>query len=96
MAGRIENYRFSHRFKKQFKRLPVEIREAFKEKLSLFLNDMHHPSLRVKKSQGVENRWEGSIPMKYRFTFHLQYEGAHKWEVDRLRNGTSKRLLYLL
>lgn len=72
MAGRIEKYRFSHRFKKQYKKLPVEIREAFKEKLSLFLNDMPHSSLRVKRIQGVENRWEGSITMKYRFTFHFE------------------------
>ena len=72
MAGRINEYRFSHRFKKQYKTLPLEIQEAFKEKLELFLTKMQHPSLRVKKIQGVENRWEGSITMKYRFTF--QYD----------------------
>jgi len=27
---------------------------------------------RVKKIQGVQNRWEGSITMKYRFTFHFE------------------------
>lgn len=72
MAGRIKGYRFTHRFKKQYNTLPLEIREAFKEKLTLFLADMQHPSLRVKKIQGVENRWEGSITMKYRFTFHFE------------------------
>jgi mRNA-degrading endonuclease RelE of RelBE toxin-antitoxin system len=63
MAGRIKGYRFCHRFKKQYKTLPHEIREAFKEKLVL-----------VKKIQGVENRWEGSITMKYRFTFEFDQD----------------------
>ncbi|MBW2208065.1 MAG: hypothetical protein JRG79_14235 [Deltaproteobacteria bacterium] len=71
MVGRIKGYRFSNRFRKQYRALPREIRQAFKEKLELFLNDMRHPSLRVKKIQGIQNRWEGSITMKYRFTFHI-------------------------
>lgn len=74
MVGKIKGYRFSQKFKKQYKSLPREIRNAFNEKLSLFLADMFHPSLRVKKIQGVENRWEGSITMKYRFTFHFEEE----------------------
>ena len=74
MAERMSIYRFSNRFKKQYKVLPREIQQAFNEKLVLFLADRRHPSLRVKKIQGVENRWEGSITMKYRFTFHLDEE----------------------
>ena len=71
MAGRMKGYRFSDRFRKQYQALPPDIRKAFQQKLVLFLADRHHPSLRVKKLQGVEIRWEGSITMKYRFTFHL-------------------------
>lgn len=71
MVGKIRSYRFSHKFKKQYKGLPQEIRQAFNEKLALFLADMLHPSLRVKKIKGVQNRWEGSITMKYRFTLHF-------------------------
>ena len=71
MAGRIKSYQFSASFKKQYKKLPKSIRQAFKEKLSLLLSDSGHPSLRVKKIQGVQNRWEGSVTMKYRFTFHF-------------------------
>ena len=51
--------------------MPHEIRQALNEKLTLFITDMLHPSLRIKKIQGVQNRWEGSITMKYRFTFHF-------------------------
>ena len=67
-----QSYRFSNRFKKQYRALPVEVRLAFKEKLALLLSDIHHPSLRVKKIQGSDNRWEGSVTMKYRFTFHFE------------------------
>jgi len=72
MAKRIGSYRFSKKFRKQYKTLPLEIQLAFEEKLNLFLADMLHPSVRVKKIQGTHDRWEGSVTMKYRFTFHFE------------------------
>jgi len=72
MAKRIDSYRFSKKFRKQYKTLPLEIQLAFEEKLNLFLADMLHPSVRVKKIQGTHDRWEGSVTMKYRFTFHFE------------------------
>ena len=74
MVGKIKAYRFSRTFKKQHQSLPAEIRNAFNEKLALFVSDMLHPSLRVKKIQGTKNRWEGSVTMKYRFTLHFEEE----------------------
>ena len=74
MVGRINAHRFSNKFKKQYRSLPQEVRQAFQEKLALFLADMLHPSLRVKKIKGVQNRWEGSVTMKGRFTFHYDEE----------------------
>jgi mRNA-degrading endonuclease RelE of RelBE toxin-antitoxin system len=74
MVKRINSYRFSKGFRKQYNALPHEIRQTFNEKLTLFLADMLHPSLRVKKIQGTHDRWEGSVTMKYRFTFHFDSE----------------------
>ena len=71
MVERIENFQFSKRFKKEFKKLPQNTQKSFIEKLSLFLQNMLHPSLRVKRIQGTKDRWEGSVTMKYRFTFEL-------------------------
>jgi mRNA interferase RelE/StbE len=71
MAKRVDAYRFSKRFKKQYNALPLEIRQAFDEKFKLFLKDILHPSLRVKKIQGSQGCWEGSVTMKYRFTFNF-------------------------
>lgn len=71
MVKKITSYQFSNRFKKQYRLLPQEIQAAFDAKLKLFLNNMRHPSLRVKRIQGTLDRWEGSITMKYRFTFEM-------------------------
>jgi len=72
VARRVSAYRFSNTFKKQYQGLPAEIKKSFRTKLALFLEDMDHPSLRIKKIQGTKNRWEGSVTMKYRFTFHVE------------------------
>jgi mRNA-degrading endonuclease RelE of RelBE toxin-antitoxin system len=71
MVKKITNYQFSKKFKKGYRALPVEIQKTFDKKLPIFLNDMLHPSLRVKRIQGTKNIWEGSVTMKYRFTFEL-------------------------
>jgi len=71
MAKKIENYQFSNRFKKDYKALPKKIQKTFDKKLPLFLDNMSHPSLRVKRIQGTKDRWEGSITMNYRFTFEF-------------------------
>ena len=71
MVKKVTRYQFSNRFKKQYQSLPQEIQAAFDAKLDLFLKNMQHSSLRVKRIQGTQDRWEGSITMKYRFTFQM-------------------------
>ena len=71
MVERVAAYRFSNRFRKDYADLPKEVQEAFDKKFRLFLNNTYHPSLRVKKIKGTENRWEGSVTMNYRFTFQI-------------------------
>jgi mRNA-degrading endonuclease YafQ of YafQ-DinJ toxin-antitoxin module len=61
-------------FKRDFRELPAAIQELFQNKLGLFMQKIRHPSLRVKKLQGFENRWEASINMFYRFTFEIHKE----------------------
>jgi len=71
MAQEIIEYQFSNRFKKEYKSLTKNIQKAFDKKLSLFLNNIQHPSLRVKKIQGTRDIWEGTINKNFRFTFCL-------------------------
>ena len=56
-------------FKKDFKELPKAIQEKYEKKIKVFMDNIKHPSLRVKKMEGHKNRWEASIDMFYRFTF---------------------------
>jgi mRNA-degrading endonuclease RelE of RelBE toxin-antitoxin system len=67
-------YRRTRRFKKSFQRLPQHIQEKAIKAFSLFKDDPRHPSLRIKKMQGVENIWEGSVDISYRFTFHFDVD----------------------
>jgi mRNA-degrading endonuclease RelE of RelBE toxin-antitoxin system len=69
MAEKVNSYQFSKRFKKEYLSLPKEVQQAFDDKLQLFMHDMSHPSLRVKRIQGTKDRWEASVTKKYRFTF---------------------------
>ncbi len=61
-------------FKKDFIALSRNIQKTFEEKIKLFMLDIKHPSLRVKKMKGHKNRWEASINMFYRFTFEKHEE----------------------
>lgn len=63
----------TERFKN--KKLPSEVQLRTKEKLILFVEDIRHPFLRVKKIQGTDNIWEASITMNYRFTFEKLHDG---------------------
>jgi mRNA interferase RelE/StbE len=71
VAKRISSYQFTKKFKKGYSMLPKEVQSNFDKKLSLFLENMFHPSIRAKRIQGTKSRWEGSITMNYRFTFEL-------------------------
>jgi len=75
MVEKITDYQFSQRFKKEYRNLPEEIQKTFDQKLQLLLQDMSHPSIRVKRIQGTQNRWEGPVTMKYWFTFEFLKNG---------------------
>jgi mRNA interferase RelE/StbE len=63
------NIIFSKKFDKKYTELPKEIQAVFKKKLIMFSHNRNHPSLRIKKMRGCESIYEGSVSMKYRFTF---------------------------
>uniref|UniRef100_A0A7C4PJZ9 Cytotoxin n=1 Tax=Anaerolinea thermolimosa TaxID=229919 RepID=A0A7C4PJZ9_9CHLR len=69
-------FRRTQRFKKAFKALPADVQAKAVRAFRLLAEDMRHPSLHIKKIQGVENIWEGRIDLQYRFTFHIASEGG--------------------
>ena len=65
----------TERFKKDFKRLPTEIRGRVGKALELFLANSRHPSLHVKKMEGAPDIWELRVTDNYRITFQFVQEG---------------------
>jgi len=57
-------------FARDFKGLPKEVQGRVEKAISRLVQNPAHPSLRVKKMQGVKNIWEASVTMSYRLTFH--------------------------
>jgi mRNA-degrading endonuclease RelE of RelBE toxin-antitoxin system len=53
MVERITRYQFTKKFKKEYQALPKEIQNNFDKKLYLLLEDILHPSLRIKRIQRV-------------------------------------------
>lgn len=67
----------SEKFKECFVFLPEEIQRIAEKKLLLLAQNLHHPSLRVKKMAGTDDIWEASITMNYRLTFKIQNDELH-------------------
>lgn len=65
---------FSSRFKKSFSKLQDMEKKIFYEKLSLFIENHRHPSLRTKKIKGSEILFESSINMSIRVIWTYQDE----------------------
>ena len=74
----MRRYRFTAQFEKSYSRLSNDIAELFDKKLSMFLKNIHHPSFRTKKMEGIKSPdiWEASLTMKYRFTYQIDKEGV--------------------
>jgi len=66
---------FSNRFKKSFSKLQDREKKQFYQKLSLFIDNHKHPSLRTKKIKGSEILFESSINMSIRVIW--TYENDH-------------------
>ena len=63
-------------FKKDYKHLPLEVRERTQVALKHFVADSRHPGLQVKKMEGVDDIWEIRVTDNYRITFQFVEGGA--------------------
>ncbi len=66
----------TERFKKDFERLPRDIQVKLPPVLERFLANSRHPSLHVKKMEGVRDIWELRVTDNYRITFQFVREGV--------------------
>ncbi len=65
----------TERFKKDFKKLPQDIRTKLPKTLSQYISNQLYPSLRVKKMEGTEDIWEMRVSVSYRITFNKLSDG---------------------
>jgi len=62
-------------FERDYKKLPASIQKRTDEKLKLLIQNVSHPSLRVRRVQKYKGVFEGSITRDYRFFFQITTEG---------------------
>ena len=62
-------------FKRDYKKLLPSIQKRADEKLKLLVQNISHPSLRVKRAQKYKGVFEGSITKDYRFLFQITTKG---------------------
>ncbi len=74
----------TNQFKRDFGKLPQNVKEQAIRKLNLLVLNPRHPSLRAKKIRGevkgYRDVFEGSITRNYRFLFRVEkdsYIGTH-------------------
>lgn len=68
---------YSSRFKKDYRSLSPEEKKQFKKKAKLMIENLKHPSLRIKKIQGRKGIFETSISMAIRLTWQFVKEGIY-------------------
>jgi len=59
------------RFVRDYKALPAEVRKRVDQKLAYLLENIAHPSLRVKRVRRLKGIYEGRINRSYRFVFSI-------------------------
>ncbi len=58
-------------FKKDYQKLPSEIKNKIDKQLEFLLSNPKHPSLKLHLIRGTSGIWEGYIDYHYRFTFEI-------------------------
>ena len=59
------------RFKRDYRKLPVRIQRQADKKLRYLVENIAHPSLRVRRVHRCEHVFEGSITKDYRLLFQI-------------------------
>jgi mRNA interferase RelE/StbE len=51
--------------------LPAAIRKAFYKQAGFLVENLHHPSLRAKKYDEAEDKWQARVNRSWRFYFKI-------------------------
>ena len=58
-------------FDRSYSKAPAEIQAAFDKQSLLLLQNLHHPSLRAKKYNEAEDKWQARVNRSWRFYFTI-------------------------
>ena len=53
---------------------PVSVQKAFFKQVNLLQENLRHPSLRAKKYNEAENRWQARVKKDWRFYFIIVFD----------------------
>ena len=59
-------------FKKDYQKLPAEIKKKVNKQMEFLLSNPNHPSLNLHLITGTKAIWEGYVDYQYRFTFEIE------------------------
>jgi hypothetical protein len=59
-------------FTRAYSKAPREIQAAFDKQALLLLSNLQHPSLRAKKYNEGENKWQARVTRDWRFYFTIE------------------------
>lgn len=80
---------FTPKFKKQYRKLPLDIQKKFTKQLKLLEDNFRHPSLKTKKMEGI-NKFEGRIDLHYRFTYKPSEDSLTFFTIGQHDKGLGK------
>ena len=66
---------YTHNFKKDYRLLSTALQNKTEQKIRLLVENISHPSIRVKKVRKYKNILEGTINKNYRILFQLIPDG---------------------
>ena len=77
------NLTTTDRFWRDYDKLPETVKKQADRKFAYLSRSIAHPSLHVKRLQGSQYAYEGSINMQYRFLFEITTDSYRLMRVGK-------------
>jgi mRNA interferase RelE/StbE len=62
----------SPQFERSYANAPLQVQKLFDRKLALLVQNLRHPSLRVKKYDEAHDIWQARVDRAWRFYFQIR------------------------
>ena len=72
---------YTDRFRRSYRRAPAHTKRAFDKRLTFFLENHRHPSLRTKKYDRSRGIWQARVNRGWRFYFTKQGDTCYLLDI---------------